>query len=366
VAAGLNLPWATPGGTRDRRLPLRVASAAVTLLISAQVVSLVGWWHIPYYVLSPGPTASVTQLIGIDSAHRHPVNGQVLLTTVYESQARVIDFLTSWARSNSVLTSSQQIAGNLTADQLRRLDQAEMTLSQNQAKVAALRRAGYQVPEHGTGAEVVETLPKLPADGVLKAGDTITVIDGRPINVEQDAAAVLSSVAPGQPVMMTVAAPGGATRTVTVSLAPKPGAPAQGFLGVELATRDDHFDFPFAVSIDAEGIGGPSAGLAFTLGILDELTGGNLTAGHRIAATGTIDFDGTVGDVGGVAQKTVSVSNAGATLFLVPPGEYPAAVAHAGPHLKVVKVSTLNQALEAIAQNGGSLAGLPPSPPGIK
>ena len=343
-----------------------MASGAVALLIAAQIVSLVGWWQIPYYVLSPGPTASVTTLVSVAPAHQHAVKGQVLLTTVYESRAHVIDFLLSWTRSNSQLTSAQQVAGNLTPEQLQRLDLEEMTLSENQAKVAALRRAGYSVPEHGTGAEIIQVLPNTPATHVLTAGLTIVAVDGQPVSVEQDAAAALSSHRPGQPVTLTVEGPSATRHDVSVTLAARPDSPSHGFVGVELTTRNDRFDFPFSVSINSEGIGGPSAGLAFTLGILDELTSGNLTGGRKIAATGTIDFDGTVGDVGGVAQKTVSVSEAGATLFLVPPGEYATAVAHAGSGLKVVKVSTLNQALAVIAQNGGSLAQLPPSPPGIK
>ena len=366
MAAGLNLPWASPSGRRDPGRGRYLAGLLVALLMSAQLVSLVGWWHVPYYVLSPGPTASVTGLVTVDPAHHHPVKGQVLLTTVYESRARVIDFLLSWAHSDSVLTSTQDIAGNLTPAELQQLNQAEMTLSENQAKVAALRRAGYSVPEHGTGAQVVAVLANTAATGRLNAGDTIIAVNGRPTNLEQDVAAALAAVKPGQSVALTVQDRSRVQRQVIATLGPRPGAPSLGFLGVELATRDDRFDFPFPVSINAEGIGGPSAGLAFTLGILDELTSGNLTGGHNVAATGTIDFDGTVGDVGGVAQKTVSVSRSGATLFLVPPGEYATARAHAGPNLKVVQVSTLNQALAAIAQNGGSLAGLPPSPAGIK
>lgn len=342
-----------------------IAGLCLLLLVGAQIVSL--WWiQIPYFRFSPGPTAPVGELINVPKEHRHPVNGQVLLTTVLQAQAHIADFLLSWARPDDQLLSSQAVAGNLTPSELERLDQAEMTASQQDAEVVAMRRAGYQVTEHGAGTSVVVVLPHTPATGVLKADDVIVAVNGQATPLEQDTARVLAASPPGSRVTLQVQSPSGVTRTVSVVLARRPDNASKGFLGVELVTKSDHFSFPFQVTIDSHGIGGPSAGLAFALGLLQQLTGANLTNGRRIAATGTIDPDGTVGDVGGVAQKTVSVSESGATLFLVPPGEYRDAVTHAGPHLKVVAVSTFEQALQAIARNGGSLAGLPPAPAGVK
>ena len=128
------------------------------------------------------------------------------------------------------------------------------------------------------------------------------------------------------------------------------------------------YDFPFPVSINSDNIGGPSAGLAFTLGIINTVSGGDLTGGRTVAATGTIRPDGTIGDVGGVQQKTVAVNDAGATLFLVPPPELAVAKSVAGPHLKVLAVATLGQALKDLAQIGGKLGlaakGPPPGPAG--
>jgi PDZ domain-containing protein len=134
-------------------------------------------------------------------------------------------------------------------------------------------------------------------------------------------------------------------------------------MGVQLMTHAQ-YQLPFPITINSEGIGGPSAGLAYTLGIIQALTPDNLTGGKKVSATGTIDPAGHVGDVGGVAQKTVAVRNSGATLFLVPPPEYKAAVQHAGSHLRVVAVSSLDQALAALGNNGGNTRDLPPPPRG--
>jgi len=132
------------------------------------------------------------------------------------------------------------------------------------------------------------------------------------------------------------------------------------------------YDFPFPVSINSDDIGGPSAGLAWTLGILNSLSGGRLTGGRIIAATGTIRPDGSVGDVGGVQQKTVAVERAGATLFLVPltSTHYELKIARsmATPGLKVMEVGSLSQALTDLEHAGGHLGdaakGPPPGPDG--
>ena len=113
------------------------------------------------------------------------------------------------------------------------------------------------------------------------------------------------------------------------------------------------YAYPFPVSINVIDIGGPSAGLAMTLGVIDTLSGGKLTGGHTVAATGTMDSLGNVGDVGGVAQKTIAVENAGATIFLVPPGEYKDAKSKQRPGLKIYAVSTLDQALKVLPDHGG-------------
>jgi PDZ domain-containing protein len=125
-------------------------------------------------------------------------------------------------------------------------------------------------------------------------------------------------------------------------------------LGIEPEDQVD-FHYPIAVNIDVTNIGGPSAGLAMTLGVIDALTSGSVTGGHTVAATGTIDSEGNVGDVGGVPQKTIAVENAGASIFLVPRQEYKAALSKDRPGLKIYEVSTLDQALAVLAAHGGSV-----------
>jgi PDZ domain-containing protein len=118
---------------------------------------------------------------------------------------------------------------------------------------------------------------------------------------------------------------------------------------------EDGFTYrlPAKVSIDTADIGGPSAGLAMTLSLINVLSGGSLTGHHVVAATGTIDVKGDVGDVGGVAEKTVAVQRAGASFFIVPQVEVSTARAAASPGLKILGVTTLAQALSDLRRLGG-------------
>jgi Lon-like protease len=141
--------------------------------------------------------------------------------------------------------------------------------------------------------------------------------------------------------------------------------PSRGYLGVEVETYQ-RFSYPFPVSIDTSEIGGPSAGLAMALTIVDKLSNGRVTGGRTVAATGTIDPRGAVGQVGGVTQKTVAVERAGATVFLVPPGQYATAKSKASPSLHVYQVATLDQALSVLRRLGGRIPPRPgpsPAPP---
>jgi PDZ domain-containing protein len=126
------------------------------------------------------------------------------------------------------------------------------------------------------------------------------------------------------------------------------------YLGIDSQTQVD-WSYPVKVVINTADIGGPSAGLSMTLGIIDRLSGGDLTGKRIVAATGTIDAEGDVGDVGGVPQKTIAVERAGATVFFVPPQEYKAALSKDTAQLHVYAVSTLDQALQILKRLGGTM-----------
>jgi Lon-like protease len=238
-----------------------------------------------------------------------------------------------------------------------------MADSQMTAKQVALERLGYTVPVTGAGAVVTAVQKRSPSDGELRVGDVITAVDGQPVTLAEQLGPIVRSRPPGQPVTFTVDRNGSGKPVTVVSRAARAG-PCQGRaqVGVQTATRSEKFDFPVNVQIDTGRVSGPSAGLAFTLTILDELTPGDLTGGKKVAVTGTIRADGTVGPIGGAEQKAVSAGRAGAKLFLVPTEEVKEARSRADG-MKVVGIRSLDDALTELKKFGGDDTGVPPAPP---
>jgi PDZ domain-containing protein len=223
----------------------------------------------------------------------------------------------------------------------------------------ALERLGYRVSITGDGALVTEVKPGDPADGQLQVGDVIKTVDGEAVTLHDQVVSKVRQHRPGDVITIGFRR-GGADRTVQLKSIASPEGEAR--IGVVLQTNDLKYDFPVDVSIETGLVGGPSAGLAFTLALIDDLTEGELTGGRNVAVTGTIDAAGKVGPVGGVAQKTVTARKAGAVAFLVPPDEEKDAKKFAGK-MQIIPVETLADALEALHRLGGTEVALPAGRP---
>ncbi|MHB8594700.1 MAG: PDZ domain-containing protein [Acidimicrobiales bacterium] len=345
----------------------------VALVIAGSLVT------VPYYSLVPGDAVSVSGLITVPKDRAYPVQGKVLLTDVGVNTLRLIGLVPAWLDSNTSVVSSSALTGNLPVSEFDAEGTVDMAESQLTAEAVAFRQLGYQVPEHDVGVTVYVIDPKSPAWRVLQVGDVITSIDGVPTPNPDALVAVVHRHHPGEVITLRVGSidhptPG---RDVTLRLASvRENGRLQPLIGIgdpqasEIPSMGTQpvYDLPFSVGIASDNIGGPSAGLAFTLGIINELSGGRLTGGRIVAATGTIRPDGSVGDVGGVAQKTVAVERAHATLFLVPPAELAVARSKAAAGLTILAVATLGQALADLQQAGGHLGtasvGPPPGPGG--
>lgn len=334
----------------------------VTLLVILGAVVIGFNWSLPYYALAPGSARDVGSLIAADGAKTYPADGEVLLTTISLQQVHPIEAFVGWLRSDVDVVPEDRIKPPDTSNQEYRQQNFEvMDESKQNAIVVALRRLGYEVKEKGQGALIERVLPQFPVKGILREGEVIKAIDGKPVGLVTDATAVIGTHKPGDVLAIDVAQPDGSgARQALVPLAADPDQGGKVVLGVFLRTFKRDFDAPFKVDIRSGNIGGPSAGLAFTLGVIDSLTPGELTGGRKVAVTGTIEIDGRVGDVGGVAQKTSAVRKAGADVFLVPAGEYEVARQYAGPGLQVIKVTTLQEALDALGTLGGDLSALGP------
>ena len=278
--------------------------------------------------------------------------------------------------SDSEVVPIAEILGPVTPpDQYVAQGYLDMAQAQSDATAASLTHLGYTVSSRDAGALVYGITPGSPADKALKVGQIITAINGKATSSECGLVIGLQGIEPGTDVTLSVekstisqngVVRGGPVVPVHVTLAKPPaglgpsGCTAKpttptAFLGIEPETQVD-WTFPINVKVHTADIGGPSAGLSMTLGIIDKLSGGNLTARQTVAATGTIDPSGHVGDVGGVAEKTVAVERAGATVFFVPPQELAAAKSKATPQLHVYAVSNLDQALSILKKLGGTIA----------
>ncbi len=353
-----------------RQRPRSAAGMATTIV--ATVVLLVGStlfgaarFSVPYYEISPGTARQVNDLVRVPSARLVAPKGRILFVTVGVKALTALEYPLATVDSDVDVVPEAAILGDTSKKDYAKVTAVEMSSSKQAAAVVALRRLGYEVTERGKGAFLQSVQDNAPAAiAGLKQGDVITGIAGAPITLAGQLLTKLRTSKPGDALALTVQGPGDhvASRSVTLVLGSRTDDPAKPYAGVTALTQAQDFDFPFPVDIELGRVGGPSAGLAFTLAILDELTPGELTGGVPIATTGTIELDGSVGQVGGVPQKAIAVSRSAARLFLVPSAELKEARRRVGPNVKVVPVDTLEQALQALRDNGGDVSGIPPPP----
>lgn len=322
--------------------------AAVAFITGASTMT------IPYYAIAPGNAVPVAPLVQVVDGPTFPPEGEIFLTTVSLRRATLLQALEGWVDPTVDVVRERVLKPpGVSPSEFRELNLRAMDTSKEQALGVAFEQLGYDAIT-GSGAQVVQVVDASPAAGALEPGDTIVAVGPEQVELHTEAVTALGDRRPGDEVSLTVEDDDGESREVTVRLAAHPDEEERSFLGVTLRTRDPSFDFPFDVEIASDRIGGPSAGLAFTLKVLDVLTDGELTGGRRVAATGTMELDGSVGQVGGVAQKAVAVKEAGIELFLVPAGEVEEARRHAGDGLQVEEVASLEDALRILAEFGGN------------
>jgi Lon-like protease len=348
---------------RRRWSPRRKWIAGLLAIVAIGVVSAALFWQLPYYTLSPGAVRDTEEFIVVEGADTFPDDaGTINYLTVSVKRATPIEVLAAWIDPAVEVVEERQVLGDQTPQENREFNLQLMANSKDSASYQALERLGYDIPTSGTGAVVAGVAEDVPASEVLTRGETIVSVDGTTIAIGQDLIDAISARSPGDVVELGVQpVEGGETTDVEVELVARPEEPERAMLGITTFTRDLTFEFPVNVTIDSGRVGGPSAGLAFTLGILDEMTPGSITGGTTIATTGTMGIDGRVGPVGGVHQKVVAARRAGVDLMLVPAAEIEEARRHA-EGLRVEPVEDLDDALAVLATVGGGNAVLPPAP----
>jgi PDZ domain-containing protein len=347
-----------PAPTRRRRRG-RIALGVSAFLLVAFLLGA-AFVQLPYFLFKPGSVRDTEPLISISGTEVFPSEGSIGYTTVSLRQATLLGLVQGWLDDDIDVYPRDEILGGRDADENRELNLQMMADSKEVATYVALDRLGYDV-ELAVGQAVSEVVPDSPADGVIEPGDIITAIDGETFDDPDDLGRLLEPKSPGDPVEVTIRTAPDEEVDLDLVLAAAPDDPAKAIIGVQVAPMALEFEFPFEVEIDTGDVGGPSAGLAFSLALIDDLTPGDLTGGSQVAVTGTISPDGTVGPIGGAGQKAAAARRDGFDLFLVPTDDYDDAVAHAGDDLEVVAVDNIDDALAALGDHGGNVDDLPRS-----
>jgi len=322
----------------------------ITVIVGAVLVATLTWLalhaQVPYVQLEPGPSYNTLgkddqgkDVIVLTGATATQSKGQLrFLTIVIRRQLTLAEAIEGWLKGDeSVVPEELYFPPGQTQDQIDKENQQDFATSISSAQIAALNKLGYP-PLVG----VKDVAAGSPADGKLKPGDIIVTVDGDKIDTVDTMINKLRAKPAGTTFQFGITRDGVAM-TIPVQTKDDGGVPRIG------VTPEITSAAKFKISIPIENVGGPSAGLMLTLGIIDKIEPEDLTGGKIIAGTGTIDPSGKVGPIGGLPQKLVTAKSAGATWFLTPKDNGAEGVANQKTGLPLVQVGTLDEALTALA-----------------
>ena len=326
--------------------PAQIAGALVGLVVVAAIVL----YLVPSnnYLLLPDRAHPVAPLVRVQGAHPAKGPGGIYFVDVFERRASELESLFPFIRSGSTLVPASLIVPPGSNDQqVRRADLSQMSISQRVAAAVALRRLGYHVTASPDGVIVNAVDLGSHAAGTLQPADVIDTLNGKPTLTILALQNALAPVHPGTVVTLGVDR-GSQKLTFRLQTVRDPFDTKRAIIGFS-PDQAANVHLPIRVQIDAGNVGGPSAGLAFALQVMEAL-GHKVDRGYRVAATGEMKLDGTVAAIGGVKQKTYGAREAGADVFLVPAAGDNAADARRYAHgLRIIAVSSFQQALRALA-----------------
>ncbi len=329
---------------RSGSVPRWLAGTFAALFLTAGLS--VGAWavELPYFAFSAGPVGDAVDAIRIEAPDLpvYPPKGELFMLTVSLQEVNVYEAIAAgFDPAFDLVPVSLLRAPDESDEDFRRRGLEAMDRSKENAIAVALDRLDLDVKVESDGVRVADLLEGAPSGDVLQIGDIIRAVDGEPVVLADDLREALADKAPGDTVTLTIERDGEAF-DVEVELYESDEAPGRALIGILAETLNPRFP----IDIDSSNIGGPSAGLMYTLAIIDLLTPEDITHGHVIAGTGTIDRSGKVGPIGGVRQKAVAAEAAGAEYMLVPADNFEEVQTAPIHDLKLVSVATVDDALE--------------------
>ena len=325
-------------------LPRWVAATFVGLFFTA--AAAIGAWSVelPYFAFSPGPVGDAIDVVQTDDSIRiYQPAGELLFLTVSLQEINLYEAVTAAIDPSIDLVRRQAVRRDDESDEEfkeRTLDAMDQSI--DTAVAVALDRTGIDVTIESDGVLVVDLVEGSGSDGVLEVDDVIVAVNGEPVQLSADIGVVIGDLEPGTVIDIDIMRDG-EPMTVEVELTASEDG-TRTLIGILAQTANPRYP----ISIDAANVGGPSAGMMYTLAIMDLLVEGDLAKGHIVAGTGTISADGTVGRIGGIRQKVVAAEAAGAELMLVPAGDYEQALTAPRDHMELVSVATIDEAIAAL------------------
>jgi Lon-like protease len=332
-----------------RSLTLARAAGAGLLLA---VIALSVLYLIPsdkYYVFLPDRAHPLEPLVSIAGEHPATESGGVYFVDVRFRKAHLLeDLIGRPLARGATLLPKRDVLGDATAKQAQQIDLTQMADSQKIAAAVALQRLGYRVPIKLPNVVVRGVLRKAPVGRVLRPGDKILAVNGKQVHSLGRLHTLIASHRPGATLSITYSR-SGRTATAKIRTIASTDNKRQAAIGILVdETGGSVGKLPIKVRINTQGVGGPSAGLAFALDLMEEL-GHNVDNGYKVAATGELALDGSVLPIGAVKQKTIGASEAGVDVFLVPAGSNARVARKYAQGLKIVPVQSFPQALHALA-----------------
>jgi Lon-like protease len=286
------------------------SSIVISLLMIAGI-----FFSLPYYVSKPGIAKELSPIIQVENGEEG--KGSFMLTTVRMGRANIYSYVEAKLFDYVELYPVEAILHETeTQDEYNARQLHAMAGSKLNAIEVAYKKAGYPVEYEYKGVYVVQVVPDMPAEGKLRAGDRIIMVDGQKFDSSENFIEYVGKKKADDQIELTLKR-NGKTKTVIVTVKPFKEDPKKIGIGISLVDDKDISVNP-NVTVKTDEIGGPSAGLMFALEIYDQLMEDDFTKGYQVAGTGTIDSKGAVGPIGGIDQKIVAADKAGAEIFFAP------------------------------------------------